>query len=349
MKKAAIMTINSLNFGNRLQNYALQKTIEQLGLKVSTIRRSHYVWDDKGVKEKLKDIIRYIVGSRKGAYLRFDRENIVFSRYRAEADTVDHGVEEKFDFFVTGSDQVWNPYYSHIVGKSDLLLFTKGAKRISYAASFGVDSIPEEQKQTYAEALKEFRAISVREKEAVKIVKELCGRDAALTLDPTLLLTADEWDHVARKPKAAPKGKYILLYCIGDIPDHIKKELREYKNRTGCAVYNILGTLKNGREVAAGPAEFLWLVKHAECVYTDSFHATVFSIIYRVKVRSFSRSGLDMSSRVRSLAEITGMQDHFDQKGVFFMTGEEDYAEIEKRLNLEKGHSIQYLKDALSQ
>ena len=107
--------------------------------------------------------------------------------------------------------------------------------------------------------------------------------------------------------------------------------------------------MKNGREVAAGPAEFLWLVKHAECVYTDSFHATVFSIIYRVKVRSFSRSGLDMSSRVRSLAEITGMHDHFDQKGVFFMTGKEDYAEIEKRLNLEKGHSIQYLKDALSQ
>ena len=131
MKKVAIMTIQSINIGNRLQNYALQEVIKKLGYDVYTIRRKKHKWPSvKTVLEEMKDFFRTLIGTRKGLYIRFDKMRIRFGREYALVNETAFGLADTYDFFVAGSDQVWNPYYGHLVGSSDLLLFARDRKSV---------------------------------------------------------------------------------------------------------------------------------------------------------------------------------------------------------------------------
>ena len=347
MKKVAIMTINSFNFGNRLQNFALQKTIESLGYSVETIRRTGYMWDDNSLTTKIGDMIKRFLGTQKGLFIRFDKQYITYSSYIASPNHINDNIDNEYYCFVTGSDQVWNPYYSHRVGSADLLFFTPGRKRISYAASFGVDAIPFEKKEYFRSALKDFKAISVRESSGVSIVSELINRKAFLALDPTLLLNKTEWEKVSVRPRREPKNRYILVYTLGALPAYIDSYINKYSKKHGLTIYDISQLSTTGKSTAIGPSEFLWLINHAEHVVTDSFHATVFSIIFHKKVRTFQREGLDMSSRIRSLAQMIGVGDHFDAEGSFRLEANEKKNEIDKILKEEIEKSIGFLEHAL--
>lgn len=348
MKKVAIITINSINFGNRLQNYALQKVIDSLGYKAYTIKREHIPWNKKNIIEYMKDFARTLLGTRKGLYIRFNINNICFSRHYALVNKVENNLKKYYDFFVTGSDQVWNPHYGHIVGQSDLLYFADNNQKISYAASFGVEDIPDNQREKYRNALKDFKAISVREKAGEKLVYQLTGRKAIVTLDPTLLLDVEQWSNIAKRPRYVPSGKYILIYTLGPktklFNDYVKNEFRH----KGIEIYDVLKSNINNREPAVGPAEFIYLINHAEVVLTDSFHATVFSIMFHIPVRTFPRNGIDMSSRIVSLAALLGLEKNFTNVGVFFSDSDTDYEKIEKHLNKEREKSIDFLKNALT-
>ena len=347
MKKVAIMTINSLNFGNRLQNFALQKTIESLGYSVETIRRTGYLWDDNSLTTKIGDTIKRFLGTQKGLFIRFDKQNITYSSYIASPNYINDSIDNEYDYFVVGSDQVWNPYYSHRVGSTDLLLFTPGRKRISYAASFGVDAIPFEKKENFRSALKDFKAISVRESSGVAIVNELINKEAFLALDPTLLLNKTEWEKISVKPRTEPRNRYILVYTLGELPAYIESYINEHSKKNGLTVYDISQRSTTRKNTAIGPSEFLWLIDHADHVVTDSFHATVFSIIFHIKVRTFQREGLDMSSRIRSLAEMLDVSDHFDDRGSFILEENEKTNEIDKILKDKIEKSIGFLKQSL--
>ncbi|MCD7712681.1 MAG: polysaccharide pyruvyl transferase family protein, partial [Firmicutes bacterium] len=190
-KSVAIITIQSLNFGNRLQNYALQEVLKTCGVRVKTLKRGTKPSGLLLVRTKLKNFARIMMGNLRGKFLSFNRlidmENIY-----VEANEAPSNLKNKFDFFIAGSDQVWNPYYD-FVGKSDLLYFAKHEQKISYAASFGVTELPENVQSLYTDCLSDFHRISVREDGGIRIVRELTGREAKVTLDPTLMLTADQW------------------------------------------------------------------------------------------------------------------------------------------------------------
>lgn len=347
MKKVALITINSINFGNRLQNYALQHVIESLGFSVETVKRNNYIWDDKDLSEKLKNLIRTIIGTRKGLYILFDKKHIKYSRYYAGPNKIDENIVNAYDYFVTGSDQVWNPYYGHIVGNCDLLAFAPCEKRVSYAASFGVDAIPDEKKIVYSEEIAKFRAVSVREKKAVEIAKELGYEKAELVLDPTLLLDEKTWNALARKPRNIPKKKYVLVYILGKYGEQTLKETAEIRKLNNLEIIDVLKKNSKGKEPAVGPAEFLWLVKNAELVMTDSFHATVFSILFQKPVRAYQRDGINMSSRIKSLAEVLGLSQNIGNDGVFRMEGTEDYEDVSNKLDNAITDSMNYLREAL--
>lgn len=338
--KIAIVTINSRNYGNRLQNYALQNILMNLGNSVLTLRRE----ENKKIKEIIKTIVQTVLQTKGIKFKQFNK-NIYFSNEVVTKDEYPDNICSLYDYFLVGSDQVWNPYYDFVAGKCDFLEFAKNNQKVSYAASFGVSEIPDDRKKEYAEWLKSFKAISVREKAGAKIVKDLADREATVVLDPTLLLDENEWKHIEKKSAVCPKNKYAFVYALGEKSDRFKKKIvqlsREFE------IFDVCTVQKNGRELSVGPSEFLYLIRNAEMILTDSFHATVFSIIYHKKFVTFNRTGLNMNSRIASLAELIDARNQLNESGDWECEKEIDYRKVDTILEEERRKSIDFLSKAL--
>jgi len=156
-------------------------------------------------------MVQNVLQTKAAKFRKFDKK-IEFSNVVLKRDEYPIGLEDRFNYFIVGSDQVWNPHYDFVAGKCDFLTFARNYQKISYAASFGVNEIPYERKFEFAEYLKNFKAISVREKQGARIVEELVKRNAAVVLDPTLLLNENEWKQVEKKPVCCPKKEYVFVY-----------------------------------------------------------------------------------------------------------------------------------------
>ncbi len=342
MTKVGIVTIESMNYGNRLQNYALQEILKTMNCNVSTFHRGEKPSLKISIKRRLKTFLQRTVRTKGGLFSEFDKKIRWDKRY-ISADNAPANIENEYDFFVTGSDQVWNPYYD-FVGQADLLYFAKPEQRISYAASFGVTKIPEGKKNLYTQNLNKFSGISVREQEGLEIVTELSDKFAELVLDPTLLLDMDEWRKLEKRPRIDLLQNYILVYALGQKNDIFNKTIERLK-REGQTIFDVRMVGQNGREVAVGPSEFLYLIDHADYVLTDSFHATAFSLIFHKKVKTFNREGIDMSSRITSLANSINLSRNIDKDGTFCVEQQVDFFEIDKSLNKRRVQSRKFLEN----
>ena len=140
----------------------------------------------------------------------------------------------------------------------DLLEFTVPEKRISFSASFGISNLPEQYSEKLKKALKDYKSISVREDAGKKIIEDVVGRkDVEVLVDPTMLLTADEWDKVAKKPEQLKTDRYILNYFLGKLSEKRKEEIDRIAKENNCEVINILD--QNSPFYCTGPSEFLYL------------------------------------------------------------------------------------------
>lgn len=342
-KKIGIVTIQSLNFGNRLQNYALQEVLKTLGFDVYTLKRYNEVPPlKKRLTSRLKVCLQYCIGSKIVKFKDFDK-NIVFSRYSLGANKFPAGIFKEFDYFVTGSDQVWNPHFES-VGRCDLLCFATENQRVSYAASFGITNFPVEKIGNWGAELDKFKEISVREEAGKKIVESISHKKAQVVVDPTLLLNHTEWEKVEVKPDFMPKKPYCLVYALKEKNEAFKKRLAELSK--DYVLVDILQKNKFGVSPKLGPGEFIYLIHHAEYILTDSFHATVFSIIFGKKVCTYSRTGIDMSSRIKTLSKVVGLQGNFDKDNTFYVEPSKDSEVIQENLLHERERSIAFLKQA---
>lgn len=342
MKKIAIVTIESLNYGNRLQNYAMQEVLKSFGCYVKTL---HRINEDKTLRACVKRQIQNILQTKAAKFRRFDA-NIQYADIVVGRDDCPEGLAKKFDFFVAGSDQIWNPYYDFVAGKCDFLTFASDNQKISYAASFGISSLPLERKEEYASYLKSFKAISVREKQGAGIVEKLINRKATVVLDPTLLLDDKKWQKIEKKPQCCPKYRYVFVYALGEKSERFKAKIEQAKK--GYGIFDVRAVQKNGRELPIGPSEFIYLLRNAEMILTDSFHATAFSIIFHKKFITFNRPGLNMNSRIESLAELIGKKSCLNGCGDLVCETEIDYMKVDTLLNEEHRKSIEFLKRALN-
>lgn len=342
MKKIAIVTIVTINYGNRLQNYALQCVLEKLGNSVSTFRRKNKT---EGLKQNVKNAIRVLLQTKGAKFKQFDN-NIHFADETLTRDNYPDNIGNLYDYFIAGSDQVWNPHYDFVAGKCDFLAFAKDNQKISYAASFGVNEIPDERKKEFAENLKTFKAISVREKQGAKIVKDLTDREATVVLDPTLLIDENEWRMVEKKSRCCPKRQYVFVYALGDKNNRFQEKIKQLREKY--EIFDVRSIQKNGKELPVGPSEFLYLLRNAEVILTDSFHATVFSIIFHKRFITFNRSGLNMNSRIESLAELVGVTDRLDTNGNLDCETEINYMNVDTKLKEERRKSIEFLNEALN-
>lgn len=349
MKKVGILTINDNdNYGNRLQNYAMQYILKENNVEAITLK-NNLTLNSKNYF--LLRMIKFIFKRnnifnvyRYKKFMRFN-ENIKFSKKYV---TPYSNLDNKYDYFITGSDQVWNPNFGRL-RDVDLLEFSDPKKRVSYAASFGISNLPEQYNEKLKNALKDYKAISVREDAGKKIIEDVVGRkDVQVLVDPTMLLTAEEWDKVAKKPEQLKTDKYILNYFLGELSEKRKAEIDKIAKENDCEVINILD--KNSPFYCTGPSEFLYLEKHAFLVCTDSFHSSVFAILYNRPFIVFGREDntVSMNSRIETLINKFNLKNRkYNGKEITKENLNHDYTEAYKILEEERKKSIKFLRQAL--
>lgn len=262
---------------------------------------------------------------------------------------------------LVGSDQMWSP--SGLATNFYNLMFVPDeVKKISYAASFGVSKIPAYQRSRTKQFLNRIEYLSVRENSAAGIVRELTGRSALVAVDPTMLLSKEEWEEFSGAEKLI-KEKYIFAYFLGHQRKQ-REEVEKLKVATGLKIV----TLRHLDEFVPedesfgdyapykiGPKEFVNLIKNAEYVCTDSFHGSVFSSLFQKQFMTFSRyaenASVSKNSRIVSLLQNLGLEQRHFVNGdiVVEMKRTIDYIAVEQRRKKLIEDSKQFLNSALTQ
>lgn len=315
MKRVGVITINDFNnYGNRLQCYAVQQFLEELGVASENIYNTYS--RDNQIVQIGRQALRHLRNLGKSstviareqsftkfnARIRFSEDQIINGQYR-------EGLNERYDYFITGSDQVWNPMDS---GRSevDFLTFASNEKRISFSASMGVQTLLEATAEKYKQYLTGYKAISVREQAAKKIIEDLTGRnDIEVLVDPTMLVTAEVWDHISEKPDISYGSKYILTYFLGN-GKKWKRTIDRFSEQYECEIVDVYDI--NSPFYICGPQHFLYLIKNAFMICTDSFHCAVFSFLFDRPFLVFQRENvkMDMNSRLDTFLTKFSLQNH---------------------------------------
>lgn len=371
MKSIGIITIHKINnYGSVFQAYALQRACEDLGFKAEIIdynfpndfhasnkyietNDSHpnepkwikllYALDLKKQHRGIRDFVcRY--------------ENLSDKQYSSPSEL--EAETPLYDAYITGSDQLWNPRFCNGDPAFMLHFAPEDALKISFAASIGSNSIPDELKPQYKALLSRYAHIAVRENSGVEVIKEVVDKEATVVLDPTLLLNREQWNKIA-DPKRQFKKKYILCYFLNYTFNAFPyvDQLAEYmQKQTGYEVVRVarpphrLGVPHTHYKVGASPQEFLALVRDAEMVLTTSFHGTAFAVNYGKPVFTVVQDRNASDSRQVSLMHNLGLDDQIlSVKDPMPEQRRFTYDEKSERARLEvlRQRSIDYLVKAL--
>ena len=297
-----------------MQCYALQKTLANIDIQNDVLNyQCKYMGKPYSLAAlRRKGIIRFILGIA-NSIVRMPRKKR-FKEFRTllkmtpklNADDL-IGMEEQYDGVIVGSDQVWNDSITDFDTAYFLDFVKSPEKKLTYAVSFGFEAIPDELKIKYKELLKDFRIYNMREASGVKIIESLLNKKANLVLDPTMLLTRDDWDIIASKQSR--KDKYILVYNLSPSPFLIKT-VKEIARSTGYKIiaipFPLGGFLKAKAELTGGPSEWIGLIRNAEIVVTDSFHGSIFSILYN---KIFYVCISELGDRIYNLLNVFNLTD----------------------------------------
>lgn len=325
MKDIAILTFHrAINCGAVLQAYALQEVLLSKYNAYILDYRCDYIEDVYYNKENAGSSFRKLVKKilffrmnrkkqfRRDKFIEFQGNYLNLSRTFISSTVVD--ANELFDYFVVGSDQVWNLLLSH--GDWNYFLdFADNEKKYSYAASFG-GAIDDSEQCAFAQKLSGFRSILVREKEGIQIVNQLVeDKKVSVVCDPVFMMSRLDWiERFSLETK--PKEKYIIVYLIAKTQYAIDFA-RNLGKMLGTKVYfiNNSGTRKIDRGFVdirdAGPIDFLSLILNAEAVVTSSFHAMAFSLIFNKPFYyELNCQKKNSNSRIEDIAELFDVQDH---------------------------------------
>lgn len=355
-KKIAILTINDdLNYGNRLQNYALQKVLERYG-DVTTLRIKGREAHSSSWSDSLCTYISLLFpGVRHAKAVRvlrsraFTQDLVDDSQAVIDSNGVRSAGDYKPDLIVIGSDQVWNyRWLDAEMLRIRLGLSSSGVPKISYAASIGVSELTSEVIPVFAEGLKHLQYISVREDKAKELVEGCSGKTATVVLDPTLLLSANDWRSVASS-SVTPSEGYVLTYFLGKPSEHQEQIIQRYADAHGLKVRRFLDP-RDLATYAAGPREFVDLFANASYVFTDSYHACCFSSIFNKPFKVFGRAGaaaaknINMNSRMETLFRVLGIDSDLSNEDDLPQL---DYKRINERREQARKESLEWLDHAV--
>lgn len=385
MKKVGIVSCYfKNNYGSMLQAYATKKILDNNNIPNETInidnnidfkkgKRKYYasqLFNFKFIKSKFgmiklkldKKIVKNLgknISIRDSKYKEFRKEfnlSISCPDYKSLSEIV----EVKYSDIIVGSDQLWLPvnvvsdYYT-------LNWVSDNINKISYATSFGISKIPDKYTDEYKKFLSRINHLSVREESGKKICDEY-GITSKVVCDPTILLTKDEWEQEAVQERIIP-DKYILCYFLGSNIEH-RKFAEKLKKKTGYKIVSLnhadeyvkySDTFADITPYDIGPREWINLIKNAEYVCTDSFHGTVFSLLFNKTFFDFRRysenNKMSTNSRIDSLLDLAGV----DKNRI--LTGNEDidivikykinYNKVNKNIDKIRQESKEWLLNSL--
>lgn len=340
------------NFGASLQTYACMKLMKKFDNYVKVV---NYYKDD--FSAFLKERILTSIESKnfKAYNKKFIKQTSKFNK----EDNLDI-LNEKFNTFVVGSDQVWRSKYLNDKTSHYFFDFVdNNKKKIAYAASFGVDYWEGDEKLTeeIKPLIKRFDHISVREESGIDICKNTFGIDNVVcVLDPTLMIDKKDYQPILDdwKDKSHLKRKYIAHMLLDDT-EQLKNGSKKIANYLGAEINYIKGKTLNifGKTITLYNKVSQWLtyIKDAELVITDSFHCTVFSIIFHKKFIVVANQ-LRGIARLETLLKKVGLENRFftnidDVLESGILDKEIDYQEVDKRLDIHRKYSMDFLKKAL--
>lgn len=368
MKTIHILTIQDMNYGNRLQNYAMQEVLRKEGFNVQTYGEKNSFFNyylgkrTNGIKGTIKKIIKSVLSIIPGTRFRVARKNFAKSKkkrmffyelnkdcFKEFNDLINYNSNLSADFFVCGSDQIWNPNFY-----SNQYLFMLGFcndknKKIAISPSIAVDNLSKSQKYEFNKYIHDFKAISCREKQGTQLIKNEFNEECTQLIDPTLMLDGNEWALIEKKPAKFQDGDYIFLYFLGSMSDERTKAINNLANEHHCLIVDVMN---NDKHLSIGPREFIYLIHHSKLVITDSYHACIFSYLFEKNVRVLNREeeGLkSMNSRMISLKETLNLNDN-----IFISNNEicQSFQNIvvfnKQALRIERQKFIDFIKENLN-
>jgi polysaccharide pyruvyl transferase WcaK-like protein len=292
--KAGIITKIGKNYGAVLQAYALKMTIDGLGVTAGIIkytpnnsRKSYKIckfnWGPEGAVANIKALFHFKANSActnrfysfRNKYFNFIGE---YNNYKEIEKDPPH-----CDIYISGSDQIWNPSISFDPAYYLTFVPKEMGRLTAYAASIGLNALPNQYVEEFKRRVSRFDFISVREPQAKTILDNL-KISSVIAPDPTIMLRREQWDNIAVAPKI--NEPYILCYFVS-VPENIAVQVNNIKNRIGIKVVNVMlseesSSIGDIKIRDASPEEFVGLLKKASFVITSSYHGTIFALQYRI-------------------------------------------------------------------
>lgn len=388
MLRVAIITLTEgkLNFGNRFQNYAVQEVFKSIGCDPYTVRNiPHYVKFVNKLRRFLvhspaknfRRIIRLLqkrilpilklfseprnekadgsakysqlLDSRKSAFNEFTKNFIKQDTVIIAPDDIPADFSGRYDAFVVGSDQVWNPQFG-CGFEIGFLRFAPTHKRIAYAASIGANYIPEKLIEKYTKGLCEMAHISVREDKGAEIIRKLTGLNVPVLVDPTMMLSKAQWLDVSTPAAAKPCQPYLLTYFLGDVSQQDYELINKIASTKKLQIIN-MADIQDERHYTAGPGEFIDYLASSVIVCTDSFHGCVFSILFEKPFVVFSRNAKvpSMYSRIDTLLDKFNLESRKAENIALAVDPLIiEYSHVPAIVEKERNKSMEYLKQALN-
>ena len=387
MKKVGIVSCYfQRNYGSMLQAYATKRILDLWESPNETICIDGFAGEIKDAKMKYfknrmfspdvikdkwgfvklaltKKLNRELAGNiavRDAKFKAFSEKTFTLSkRYASKAELGSSSSD--YSAFLVGSDQLWLP--SNIAADYYTLNFVQNdVRKIAYATSFGVSSLPEAQGNLAKSFLADIDYLSVREKSGQTLIRNLTGLEAEVVCDPTLLLTAEEWMAIQKKERFIEEP-YIFCYFLGSnqFARQCADALRKKTGLKIVALQHLDAYVKKDNGFAdiapydVDPADFINLIRNAEYICTDSFHGTVFSIINQKQFFSFRRflenTTMSTNSRLDSILEAVGQKSRIVTSQAAFEAAQNqkiDYSDVSEKLTAFRASSMEFLKKALA-
>ena len=386
--KIGILTVHRApNYGAVLQCYALQQFLISMGheCKVIDLLRPYHEgfiptpgFEPYGIKQvhrNLKGEIRKFVGyylhrykannkkfvlayseelaHKEQLFLEFDKRIEYTEQYKSIGDL--YANPPLFDIYVTGSDQLWNPTQPYCL-EPFFLTFVKNGRKISYATSIGVSTIPYELEEKYVSWLNDYDYISVREQEAVDLLSDV-NKPVEKVVDPTFLLSKQTWEELVDISLDTFQGEYVFCFTLSYLADlhlFLKKYAKSKNKRYVYIVHAFQDAPYTNKDndviglIDVAPEQWLGLIHNASEVFTDSFHGTVFSLIFGKEFHSYIPPNNKRGGRIENLLKLFGLSERiiYNLKEFCAQSSSIDYDDVNCILGKERAKAIDYLYKA---
>lgn len=348
--KVAIVTIqNRYNYGNRLQNYATDYIYRSLGYTPTSLILKRRRTPIRFAKDTAKAAMGLATPAKESLMSKdrlsaFERFNNLISF--EQVTHINQQLIDRYLWFSVGSDQIWGLYSSPCQEDWRFLTFVPPEKRIALSPSIGTDYLSARNMKRLARLLEDYRKISVRESNGAKLIQLASSKEAEVLCDPCLVLNAEAWRSVAASG-LNPARRYVLVYILGTLTLAARTLVERVAKMHDAQIVN-LSDSERPDEPPAGPSEFISLIDNAEHVVTDSFHASLFSTIFRTPLTILRREGGEsMFSRLENLVQTLRIEEKVCRGSDLDLSRAEDYEGVSEAVKREREKFMEYLEACL--